>query len=61
MEEKLYMVMDDTNNIYDFDEIPDVPPELEARAYRNAEKAYQEAKRKRLAEEAAEARKVALG
>lgn len=59
--EKLYMVMDDTNNIYDFDEIPEISPELEERARIAGEKAYWEAKHRRLEKEAAEAREAALG
>lgn len=39
MEEREYMVMDDTNNIYDWDEIPEISPELEERARRPPEKA----------------------
>lgn len=46
-EEKLYMVMDDRNNIYDIEDIPPVSPELEERARRNADKAYREAKLRR--------------
>ncbi|WP_270296718.1 hypothetical protein [Eggerthella sinensis] len=46
-EEKLYMVMDDRNNIYDIEDIPSVSPELEERARRNADRAYQEAKLRR--------------
>ena len=37
-EEKLYMVMDDRNNIYDIEDIPPVSPELEERARRNADR-----------------------
>lgn len=46
-EEKLYMVMDDRNNIYDIEDIPPVSPELEERARRNADRAYREAKLRR--------------
>ena len=37
-EEKLYMVMDDRNNIYDIEDIPPVSPELEERARRTADR-----------------------
>lgn len=47
MEEELFMVMDDTNNLYDFDELPDVPPELTARARAKVEKTYADIHRKR--------------
>lgn len=46
-EEKLYMVMDDRNNVYDFEDIPPVSPELEERARKNADRAYREAKLRR--------------
>lgn len=61
MEENEYMVMDDTNNIYDWDEIPEISPELEEKARLAGEKAYWEAKRKRIEREAAQSCEVAFG
>lgn len=61
MEEKEYLIMDDTNNIYDWDDIPEISPELEERVRLAGERAYREAKRKRVEREAAQSREVAFG
>lgn len=61
MEEKEYLIMDDTNNIYDWDEIPEISSALEAELRAETRRVFSEAKRKRIECEAAQSCKVALG
>lgn len=61
MEENEYMIMDDTNNIYDWDEIPEISPELEIESRAETRRMFSEAKRKRIESEAAQSYEVAFG
>lgn len=44
MEENLYMIMDDTNNIYESSVLPEIPPDLELKLQGRIEEILREFK-----------------